>query len=444
MSNNKNKKQNQKNNKNNQSKISTKSTKDEHVYAKSKPTNKAKDAILKQYGLDDDYVPNTEKVEQVVADKIDAKVKGKVPCEADNIGWNKPLTLFKNAIFGVFMGVSDGVPGYSGGTTLNLFGFYEHLIKNVKMIFKPDVKKYFWKYLLWFLPFLIAWIGTLIGFMFIVREAGEANKGVVLTFLFGFFALFSIPLFIVSNKQKMPKFKDILVTTKQKSWPSIIKLIIFILAFLIIIVVGIVARFVSETHVIGVGNVQGVTFATSDFNVQILSSDTVSNVIPLLIFSFIAGFVIFIPGLSGSMIFFMCNWYTKIASIISNIISGEPGAIEGLPYLVVVVLGVIFGIICSTMLIHWVINRFSQQFYFASLGFVCGAFIAIFISLSKYDYGFLSDGTTLGLSIGMIFIALILNLSIFIYLNQTKKIDYPKLRLFKSHYQDNKTTSVKN
>ena len=42
------------------------------------------------------------------------------------------------------MGVSDGIPGYSGGTTLNIIGFYKDLVSNVKLIFKPDVKKYFY------------------------------------------------------------------------------------------------------------------------------------------------------------------------------------------------------------------------------------------------------------------------------------------------------------
>lgn len=42
---------------------------------------------------------------------------------------------FTRMLFGIFMGISDGIPGYSGGTTLTLLGFYEKLIFKIKEIF---------------------------------------------------------------------------------------------------------------------------------------------------------------------------------------------------------------------------------------------------------------------------------------------------------------------
>ncbi len=38
------------------------------------------------------------------------------------------------------MGLSDAIPGYSGGTTMSIIGFFEKLVYKVKNIFKQDVR----------------------------------------------------------------------------------------------------------------------------------------------------------------------------------------------------------------------------------------------------------------------------------------------------------------
>lgn len=42
-------------------------------------------------------------------------------------------------IFGFLMGISDAIPGYSGGTTLTLLNFYDNLVENTKGVFKPQL-----------------------------------------------------------------------------------------------------------------------------------------------------------------------------------------------------------------------------------------------------------------------------------------------------------------
>ncbi len=400
-----------------------------------KPTVKSKPAsdLLKKYGLSDEHVPSEKEIETLEAQREGEKQKGKVASIADDIGWDKPKILCRNALYGVFMGMSDAVPGYSGGTTLNLIGFYEELISNVKLIFKPDVKKYFWKYLLWFLPFLICWIGVLIGFMYLVKTAGAANRGVVLVFLFGSFALFSIPLFYIANKDKIIDRKLLMNQTKEKSPSAIMHWVVFSLAAAIMLTIGLVARFVPEIKGPNEVTITGVTFAHAvnsdkDFENIINEASNAANVIQLLVFSIIAGFVVLIPGLSGGLIMFMSSWYSKISILLGKLLEGN---VNGLPYLVTVVLGAILGVVLSVITINTLIKKYEQHFYSASLGFVALAPVAIFSSLSSYDYSFLSkDSTTLGLSLAMIVLAIIINGIIFTALNETKKIDYPKLRIF--------------
>ena len=56
-----------------------------------------------------------------------------------NINYQEYKTEFlKRSIYGIFMGISDGIPGYSGGTTLSLLGFYETFIIRLKLIFKKN------------------------------------------------------------------------------------------------------------------------------------------------------------------------------------------------------------------------------------------------------------------------------------------------------------------
>ena len=435
--NNKNKKSN--NSKNKSNKNLTNSAQKSTENKKASSSEKAKQDILKQYGLEEEYKPSKEELEVYETEKQNAKQKGKVASKADDIGWNKWKVLLRNALFGIFMGVSDGIPGYSGGTTLNIIGFYKDLVSNVKLIFKPDVKKYFWKYLIWVIPFVVAWLAIMIGFSFLVDFVGDNNQGVILVFLFGFFALFAIPLFYISNKDKCFDFKDFLSKSKNRDKSTIIVWILMISAFLIITAIGIIARFVAKTEIVDESGltktIHGVTFyknANIDPN-SFLSGDPVSTVLPLLVLSVASGFVVLIPGISGSLVLYMGNWYPKISMMISNVVSGEFIG-ESMPYLIVVAAGLILGIILSSFVINYLMNKFEKYFYIASLGFVAGSFVSIFVSLSSYDYSFLSsNSTTLGLSISMIPIALIVNILIFIALNETGRINYPKFKIFKKH-----------
>lgn len=396
-------------------------------------TNKVSDDILKTYGLEDEI--NAEFVEASHAPEAEpskptetAKPAALTPMasHADHIGWNKPKVWLTNFIYGLFMGFSDSVPGYSGGTTLSILGFYEKLIHNIKLIFKPDVKKYFWKYLLWFLPFLIAWIGILVAFMKLVDVAAAANMGVVFVFLFGGFAFCSIPLFYVSNKHRMINFKDFVIATKQKQKWTIVHWLMLFLGFAIMIAIGVTARLVPTTMYNGI-TIQGVTFVTTVENWT--NNDFEPMQILFLLFSgFFAGFCVLIPGISGGLVLFATGWYPKIAQAISNMFV----QVDFLPWLVVLAIGIVIGLITAVFTINIFLKRWEKIFYSLSFGLVLGSFIAIFTALSSYEYGHLANGGTLGLSIAMLIIAAAFNAGIFIFMNQTGRINYPKLRFNKT------------
>lgn len=399
-------------------------------------------SILKQFGLENQDLPEVIEVVETKVEHLNGKnnkTKGHKHSNADNIGWNKPLILLRNFLYGFFMGVSDGIPGYSGGTTLTIIGFYQQLINNFKSIFKPDVKKYFWKYLLWTLPFVVAWVGTLYGFMQIVDLASGEKMGVVLVFLFGSFALFSIPIFLLANKSKMINFKDFGIATKKKEKWTIVHWVMITFFFLLLIGVGIGARFLPTT-VVGFNQanqpivVHGVTFSKSLENWVDGSFDAM-NILFLLFSGMLAGFCMLIPGVSGSLVLFMTTWYPKISQAISEFHTN----VNYLPWLIVVILGMIIGLIISSLTISYVLKRWEKIFYSISLGLIAASPIAIFTALSEYEYAELTNQITLIISISMIAVAILINVMIFVLLNETGKINFPKLRIFKN----TKTNNIK-
>ena len=347
-----------------------------------------------------------------------------VECKADDIGWDKPKVWLRNFFYGIFMGISDGIPGYSGGTTLSIIGFYDSLVRNFKLIFKPDVKKYFWKYLLWFLPFAIGWCLIFLGFSKLISFSAENNHGIIFVFLFGFFALFSIPLFYFKNKDDLPNYKTIFSQVKKKQINSIIKLTLIILGFLVLISFALMARFIPTSEYQDNKNIiiTGITFLGDK---QIDTSNFDSSKVFLWIFgSFISGFCVLIPGVSGGLVLYMTNIYPEFTYALSNFWTNA----NLLPWIIVVIIGSICGIILSSIMIDWFLKKWKQYFMCFSLGLVIASFVSIFISLSSNDYMTLSNGVDAGISVLMIFIAFCINAGIFIYLNQTKKIDFPKLR----------------
>ncbi len=383
---------------------------------------KEKQALLRKLGIteevinkDQEFIAKEENKKSKVEEQKEESAK-----ELDkDIGWKNPKELSLNLVYGAFMGFSDAIPGYSGGTTLSILGFYQKLIYHVKNIFKPEVKGTWWKYLLWFLPFLFTWVGLLLLMMYAVSKASDASKGIVFVFLFGSFSIFSIPLFIFSNKKILPSF----ITTKKgfkqfgKESGDTLNLILMIVGFLTLLTVALIVRFAFG----------GVSFLKDDTELFNPKEASNSVIFQYLGAGLLAGFCMLIPGISGGLMLYLCDTYRNVSKMVSSILDGIDGAGNYAPYLAILVLGGILGIIISVIFVNWASKKWQKSFYSLCLGLVAGSFISIFVSLSGADYETLSDGLTLGLSLGMIVIAALVNVGLFIGLNQMHIIDFPKL-----------------
>ena len=395
--------------------------------------NDEKKQLYAKLGITEDVINNDDYFIKAAKDKInESKIevkKTKEEIDAD-IGWKNPKVLLMNALYGLFMAFSDAVPGYSGGTTLSIIGFYDRLINGIKNIFKPEIPGTRWKYLLWSLPFLVVWISLLVAFLVCVHFISEANQGVILVFLFATFSFCSIPFFFLTNKNNLPsyltKFSEFSTSDKIQKKKNITNLVLIILGFLILLVISIVIRFVPQLG-------GGVTFIKNINESFDYSNFDMGNVLTLLVSGFLAGFFMLVPGISGSLMLYLTGSYSNVSTFIADLPGRFANGIkvveagESIPYLVIIIVAGIFGFISSILVINWIKKRFYAEFYSLSFGFVLASFISILIALSSKDYATLSNPLTLGLSIGMIVIGFVFNFGILIALNQTRRINVPFL-----------------
>ncbi len=306
----------------------------------------------------------------------------------------------KRMAYGILMGLSDGTPGFSGGTTLSLLNFYEKLIFNFRGVFKPESGSTRIKHLLWILPFLIMWVGTLLGFMLVMDKLSERGYGVIAVILFSTFALLSIPLFTLVNKPKLIQADEKSKDNKKINWKMSS---LFALGFLIMIMIGLVVKLVFG----------GVTMIKT--NGSKLTLDLNMKTILLLIAAgFSAGFAMLIPGISGSLLLYLFNVYTGITNTVSAAIHGDIKA--ALPVFAILGISIIVGIISSVLITSFILKRWKDGFVSFSFGMVSASFITILIALSKSDYNSINTSLMYVLVFAAILTAIAINALLTFYL----------------------------
>ncbi len=334
----------------------------------------------------------------------------------DNKIATKSESLPKRMAYGVLMGLSDGTPGFSGGTTLSLLNFYDKLIMNFKGIFKPEEGSTRIKHLLWVLPFLIMWVGTLLGFMLIMNKVGEKGYGVIAVILFSTFALLSIPLFMLVNKPKLviEEMKQE-STVKKPNWKMIL---LFLGGFITMISIGLIVRFAFG----------GVTMVKTSGTKSVLDLNAKSAII-LLIAGFSAGFAMLIPGISGSLLLYLFNTYTDITNTVSAAMHGNLK--QAIPVFLILGVSILAGLISSVLTTSFILKRWRESFVSFSFGLVTASFITILIALSKADYTSIDRPLMYGLVVVAIGSAAIINGLLAWYLKSQGIINFKIKKMFK-------------
>lgn len=252
-------------------------------------------------------------------------------------------------ICGLAFGISNVIPGVSGGTMLVVFGIFDKLteaISGVKAIIKN---------IMFLLCFGVGAGVGILGFSFVISWL-FANFGVQTNmFLIGLI-LGSVPLIIKTG------------TADEKIKPLCI--IPFVIAFIAVIALSVLERY----DIVSIAP-------------DVVNGFDIMMSLKLIVCAVIAAVTMIIPGVSGSFVMMLLGVYETVI-----------GAIKDLNFFVLVpfAIGVVIGIIGGAKLISILIKKYKLIVYSAIMGLIAGSIYAI-----------LPDGFGFNLQTGYGFVALI-------------------------------------
>lgn len=312
------------------------------------------------------------------------------------------LEIFLKIFYGFLMGISDGIPGYSGGTTLSLLNFYDSFLIKFKKLFIKSNWKDWCKNFLWLLPFLLSWGIFLILFSFLSSfiSSNGISYQIILFFLFFSFSLFCIPNFFLIKL----KYKKNRINNKK----DIFYLIALFLSLFIMLLIGL-----------------GVYFNGGiNLNKENHETNVFFNLKLLLILSmcFLSGYCLLIPGISGSLILFLSNTYKEVYWIALQ------NPLNNIVVILLIFLFIGLGFIASVFTINLLIKKYNKIFIYLSLGFIIGSPIAMILGfcgnqiyLNKFIEIFYLKDTIIWFLLFVVIIAILLNIILaIIYIKKNK------------------------
>lgn len=259
---------------------------------------------------------------------------------------------WKNIYRGVLMGISDLIPGVSGGTIAFILGIYDRLLEAISGFFSREWKKH-----LGFLIPLVIGVGITLLLFSRVIEFLLDNHYEATQFFFMGLILGVIP-YIMKQAEVKQNF------TKRH--------------IAIMILIGIA---LASTAFIG----------TND-DIAPITQLSVPVFFTLFFSGWLASMAMLLPGISGSFILLLLGVYTTAINALSTL---------NIPIALAIGAGVIVGFIVSSKAIRYLLEHFTYVTYAAIIGLILGSLFVVFP-------GFASDTTTLVTSlitfaVGLIF-----------------------------------------
>lgn len=236
----------------------------------------------------------------------------------------------KNFVAGILVGISNAIPGVSGGTMAVILNIYDKLLEGV------SIRN--WKYHKRFLSvFFIGMAVGIIGLSKVIIPLRE-NYPMVLGFAFIGLIVGSLPLIFYHCRHSGGKVKSF-------------NILLGIVAFLSMVVMSFINK--------------GELIAQS----SLLNSIDLKTV-SILIFSGILGAIaMIIPGISGSLVMLLIGTYTTVMESIAKF---------NIPIIFFTGIGVLIGLAIGFKGIKMALRIFPQAMYFIILGLVAGSVFPVY------------------------------------------------------------------
>ena len=257
---------------------------------------------------------------------------------------------WRNLYRGFFMGVSDLIPGVSGGTIAFILGIYDELLASISGFFSRDWKKHIG----FLLPLAVGMGVTLLLFSRVIEYLLKNYHAQTQFFFLGL--VIGVLPFIAKQANVKTNFN--------------------IGHFLLILVVG--------------AALASLAFINPQDSAPITTL-TASNAVGLFFAGWAGSMAMLLPGISGSFILLLLGVYSTAIGALSNL---------NLPIIAVIGAGVIVGFIVSSKAISYLLSHFKYATFAVIIGLIIGSVFVMYPGLPE-------DGTYLVMSLLTFFIGLL-------------------------------------
>lgn len=257
---------------------------------------------------------------------------------------------WKNIYRGIMMGTSDLIPGVSGGTIAVLLGIYDELISSINGLFSKD-----WPKKLRFLIPLGIGMGAALLMLSKVMEWLLKYYPEPTYFLFLGLIIGIIP-FLFKEAEATKTF-----SMKHYALLVVGALMIACLAFF------------KEPN-------QG----------QIIENIDLSTYALLFVGGFLASAAMILPGISGSMVFWILGVYPTVIGALSNL---------KFDLIIVIGLGVVIGIVTMSKVIHYFLQHYRTSAYALIIGSVIGSIVVVFPGFASDHFLLIASVVTFGIGL---------------------------------------------
>ncbi|HZW68058.1 MAG TPA: DUF368 domain-containing protein [Pseudogracilibacillus sp.] len=264
---------------------------------------------------------------------------------------------WKNIYRGVFMGISDIVPGVSGGTIAVLLGIYDRLIESITGLFSAEWKRH----LQFLLPLGIGAALAIFSFSHLMDWL-LANYSRPTFYLFIGLILGSLPYLF--------KESDLRDKMENKKYAALL-------------VIGIVL-----INLLPVDPNGGAVIDERSFGMYLL----------LFLSGFLASAAMILPGISGSFVLLVLGIYHTIIHALTEL---------EIPVIIVVGAGIAIGILTMSKVINYFFKKFRLETFSLIIGLVIGSVILI-----ARKAGYASTPSEFALSLFVFFIGIFIALSL--------------------------------
>ena len=246
---------------------------------------------------------------------------------------------WKNIYRGILMGISDLIPGVSGGTIAFILGIYDRLLESISGFFSRDWKKH----LGFLVPLGTGIVITLLLFSRVIEYLLEQHYEATQFFFMGL--IIGVIPYIMKQAEVKKNF-----TARH----------------LVILVV--------------IGAALAVTaFIPTEEDLAPITSLTLPVFFLLFFSGWLASMAMLLPGISGSFILLLLGVYSTAINALSSL---------NIPIAMAIGAGVIVGFIVSSKAIQYLLEHFTYVTYAAIIGLILGSLFVVFP-------GFSADSTTL-------------------------------------------------